>query len=47
MRAEYHVVHPGVVPGHIHGFYLIYKKSQAEERYGVGNVEYMGNVSWL
>ena len=26
----------GYFPGHIHAFWLIYKKMQAEERYGVG-----------
>lgn len=26
----------GYIPGHIHAFWLIYKKMQAEERYGNG-----------
>ncbi|KAK9895245.1 UPF0057-domain-containing protein [Cystobasidium minutum MCA 4210] len=33
----------GVIPGHIHGFYLIYRKAKAEEKYGIGNVDYLGN----
>jgi Proteolipid membrane potential modulator len=26
----------GYIPGHIHAFWLIYKKMEAEERYGSG-----------
>ncbi|SCV69373.1 BQ2448_2393 [Microbotryum intermedium] len=33
----------GYIPGHIHAFYLIYKKTQAEERYGRGGYVYTGN----
>ncbi|KAF9009543.1 hypothetical protein BDQ17DRAFT_1406575 [Cyathus striatus] len=33
----------GYFPGHIHAFWLIYKKMQAEERYGVGGFHYVGN----
>ncbi|KAF8341866.1 hypothetical protein F5887DRAFT_1062367 [Amanita rubescens] len=33
----------GYFPGHIHAFWLIYKKMQAEERYGVGGFMYVGN----
>merc|ERR1711939_791816 len=35
----------GYVPGHLHCFYLIYKKMQAEERYGP-DVQYFGNAEW-
>lgn len=35
----------GYVPGHLHSFYLIYKKIQAEERYGP-DVQYFGNAEW-
>ncbi|KAF9456863.1 hypothetical protein BDZ94DRAFT_1274572 [Collybia nuda] len=33
----------GYIPGHIHAFWLIYKKLQAEERYGQGGFQYVGN----
>ncbi|KIM85834.1 hypothetical protein PILCRDRAFT_817073 [Piloderma croceum F 1598] len=33
----------GYFPGHIHAFWLIYKKMQAEERYGYGGFHYIGN----
>ncbi|KDQ60245.1 hypothetical protein JAAARDRAFT_125660 [Jaapia argillacea MUCL 33604] len=33
----------GYIPGHIHAFWLIYKKMQAEERYGRGGFNYVGN----
>jgi len=33
----------GYVPGHIHAFWLIYKKMQAEEQYGHGGFFYVGN----
>ncbi|GAA5916526.1 hypothetical protein JCM6882_003572 [Rhodosporidiobolus microsporus] len=36
----------GYIPGHIHAFYLIYKNAQAEERYGKGNYQYLGNATW-
>ncbi|KWU42291.1 hypothetical protein RHOSPDRAFT_6303, partial [Rhodotorula sp. JG-1b] len=35
----------GYIPGHLHCFYLIYKKMQAEERYGP-DVQYFGNAEW-
>ncbi|KAF5349220.1 hypothetical protein D9756_009335 [Leucocoprinus leucothites] len=33
----------GYLPGHIHAFWLIYKKMQAEERYGHGGFRYAGS----
>lgn len=33
----------GYIPGHIHAFWLIYRKMQAEERYGHGGFQYVGN----
>jgi len=33
----------GYIPGHIHAFWLIYRKMQAEERYGSGGFIYIGN----
>ncbi|EAU87139.1 hypothetical protein CC1G_05828 [Coprinopsis cinerea okayama7 len=33
----------GYFPGHIHAFWLIYKKMQAEERYGNGGFHYVGS----
>ncbi|KAF8189944.1 hypothetical protein K438DRAFT_1907280 [Mycena galopus ATCC 62051] len=33
----------GYIPGHIHAFWLIYKKMKAEERYGRGGFRYTGN----
>ncbi|KAF5340231.1 hypothetical protein D9611_007933 [Ephemerocybe angulata] len=33
----------GYIPGHIHAFWLIYKKIQAEERYGNGGFQYIGS----
>jgi len=33
----------GYLPGSIHAFWLIYKKIQAEERYGNGGFQYVGN----
>ncbi|KAH6904298.1 hypothetical protein BKA70DRAFT_1193562 [Coprinopsis sp. MPI-PUGE-AT-0042] len=33
----------GYFPGHIHAFWLIYKKMQAEERYGNGGFVYIGS----
>ncbi|KAF9225526.1 UPF0057-domain-containing protein [Gyrodon lividus] len=33
----------GYFPGHIHAFWLIYKKMQAEERYGQGGFVYAGS----
>ncbi|KAJ7128085.1 hypothetical protein C8R46DRAFT_1237105 [Mycena filopes] len=32
----------GYLPGHIHAFYLIYRKVEAEERYGEGGFRYVG-----
>ncbi|KAF8229774.1 hypothetical protein L208DRAFT_1401491 [Tricholoma matsutake] len=36
----------GYIPGHIHAFWLIYKKMQAEERYGSGGFIYIGNGTY-
>ncbi|KAJ3501456.1 hypothetical protein NLJ89_g9329 [Agrocybe chaxingu] len=36
----------GYIPGHIHAFWLIYKKMQAEERYGRGGYTYVGNGTY-
>ncbi|SNX85553.1 uncharacterized protein MEPE_04262 [Melanopsichium pennsylvanicum] len=36
----------GYLPGHIHAFWLIYKKMKAEERYN-GAVQYQGNGEWV
>ncbi|GBE87529.1 hypothetical protein BKA93DRAFT_730028 [Sparassis latifolia] len=36
----------GYLPGHIHAFWLIYKKMQAEERYGRGGFQYVGNGTY-
>ncbi|KIY45109.1 UPF0057-domain-containing protein [Fistulina hepatica ATCC 64428] len=33
----------GYIPGHIHAFWLIYKKIKAEEMYGRGGFTYVGN----
>ncbi|TDL24588.1 UPF0057-domain-containing protein [Rickenella mellea] len=33
----------GYIPGHIHAFWLIYKKMKAEEQYGRGGFQYVGN----
>ncbi|KAF8308217.1 UPF0057-domain-containing protein, partial [Clavulina sp. PMI_390] len=33
----------GYIPGHIHAFWLIYRKAKAEERYGQGGYTYIGN----
>jgi len=33
----------GYIPGHIHAFWLIYRKMKAEERWGVGGYHYIGN----
>ncbi|KAJ7057755.1 hypothetical protein C8F01DRAFT_1150976 [Mycena amicta] len=36
----------GYIPGHIHAFWLIYKKMKAEERYGAGGFRYVGNGTY-
>jgi len=36
----------GYIPGHIHAFWLIYKKIKAEERYGRGGYQYAGNGTY-
>ncbi|KAJ7660037.1 hypothetical protein B0H17DRAFT_1095453 [Mycena rosella] len=36
----------GYIPGHIHAFWLIYKKMKAEERYGAGGFRYAGNGTY-
>jgi hypothetical protein len=33
----------GYIPGHIHAFWLIYKKMKAEEQYGLNGFVYVGN----
>jgi len=33
----------GYIPGHIHAFWLIYKKMKAEEQFGHGGYRYVGN----
>lgn len=33
----------GYLPGHLHAFWLIYRKMVAEERYGVGGFRYVGS----
>lgn len=33
----------GYIPGHIHAFWLIYKRMRAEETYGRGGYRYVGN----
>ncbi|KAI6144227.1 hypothetical protein BKA82DRAFT_4175836 [Pisolithus tinctorius] len=33
----------GYIPGHIHAFWLIYKRAKAEERYGRGQYRYVGS----
>ncbi|BGP43118.1 hypothetical protein JCM10450v2_007256 [Rhodotorula kratochvilovae] len=37
----------GYIPGHIHAFWLIYRRMQADERYGAGNWEYLGNAEYV
>jgi len=36
----------GYIPGHIHAFWLIYKKMKAEEQYGHGGFVYTGNGTY-
>ncbi|BGP35027.1 hypothetical protein JCM10296v2_006857 [Rhodotorula toruloides] len=36
----------GYIPGHLHAFYLLYKRIKSEERYGEGNLRYVGNAEW-
>ncbi|KIJ35275.1 hypothetical protein M422DRAFT_180963 [Sphaerobolus stellatus SS14] len=36
----------GYIPGHIHAFWLIYKKIKAEEQYGRGGFQYVGNGTY-
>ncbi|KIO31848.1 hypothetical protein M407DRAFT_241610 [Tulasnella calospora MUT 4182] len=33
----------GFIPGHLHAFWLIYKKIKAEEAYGPGGYKYTGS----
>ncbi|KAG9018864.1 hypothetical protein FRB90_008801 [Tulasnella sp. 427] len=37
----------GYIPGHIHGFWLIYKKHKAEKLYGPGGWAYQGNGQFV
>ncbi|KAG8881172.1 hypothetical protein FRB98_004523 [Tulasnella sp. 332] len=34
-------------PGHIHAFWLIYRKMKAEEQYGYGGYQYLGNGEFV
>ncbi|KAL7336703.1 hypothetical protein BJY59DRAFT_706245 [Rhodotorula toruloides] len=36
----------GYIPGHLHAFYLLYKRIKSEERFGEGNLRYVGNAEW-
>jgi len=36
----------GYIPGHIHAFWLIYRKTKAEEQWGVGGYQYVGNGTY-
>ncbi|CDZ98515.1 upf0057-domain-containing partial [Phaffia rhodozyma] len=36
----------GYIPGHIHAFWLIYKKMAAEEKYGPQGYIYIGNGTY-
>ncbi|TCD64089.1 hypothetical protein EIP91_004561 [Steccherinum ochraceum] len=36
----------GYIPGHLHAFWLIYKKMKAEEQYGRGGFMYTGNGTY-
>jgi len=33
----------GYIPGHIHAFWLIYRRIQAEKMYGIGGYSYAGS----
>ncbi|KAL7422238.1 hypothetical protein Q5752_002884 [Cryptotrichosporon argae] len=37
----------GYLPGHIHAFWLIYKRIKAEELYGRGGYSYLGNGEFV
>ncbi|WVO16971.1 hypothetical protein L204_104657 [Cryptococcus depauperatus] len=37
----------GYLPGHIHAFWLIYKRIKAEESYGHGGYSYVGNGKFV
>jgi len=36
----------GYIPGHLHAFWLIYRQMKAEERFGLGGYQYIGNGSY-
>ncbi|KAI0089496.1 UPF0057-domain-containing protein [Irpex rosettiformis] len=36
----------GYFPGHLHAFWLIYRKMKAEEQYGRGGFHYIGNGTY-
>jgi len=36
----------GYIPGHIHAFWLIYRRMKAEEHYGRGQYIYVGNGTY-
>ncbi|WVQ98486.1 hypothetical protein IAU59_005612 [Kwoniella sp. CBS 9459] len=37
----------GYIPGHLHAFWIIYKKMRAEESYGPGGYTYLGNGNFV
>ncbi|OCF72048.1 hypothetical protein I204_07312 [Kwoniella mangroviensis CBS 8886] len=37
----------GYLPGHLHAFWLIYKKIKAEESFGPGGYTYLGNGNFV
>ncbi|WVQ78148.1 hypothetical protein IAT38_000229 [Cryptococcus sp. DSM 104549] len=37
----------GYIPGHIHAFWLIYKRIKAEESFGAGGYTYLGNGNFV
>ncbi|KAG8946684.1 hypothetical protein FRC03_001314 [Tulasnella sp. 419] len=43
MATDFSLIRLGYLPGHLHAFWLIYKKMKAEERYGQGGYAYTGN----
>jgi len=36
----------GYIPGHIHAFWLIYRKMRAEEQFGDGGYRYVGSGNY-
>ncbi|ORY25714.1 hypothetical protein BCR39DRAFT_543054 [Naematelia encephala] len=37
----------GYLPGHVHAFWLIYKRIKAEEAYGIHGYTYLGNGNFV